>query len=189
MGKLPSLIKLLHKAWAWHTPISEPELFKSLSLFLLLNIFSAAAGASFPWQQSLLQVASTQAGRLTAPLHYKRERWCLGIQMGEHANGQHPHKKGSHVAHEGVCHNFSWILPKADWMAVGLVQNFRDSAFSLGVTSYSCWQVAEIKNGLQLPTQQLLLCLQLTGLSISNEGPMVRLKIISSPCYVSSLLS
>lgn len=65
-------------------------------------------------------------------------------------------------------------------MAGGLAQGFGDSAFSLGVISSSCWQVAEIKNGLQLPMQQVLLHLQLTGLSISSEGAMVRLKIISS---------
>lgn len=85
MGKLPSLIKLLHKAvaWDWHTQVSEHELSKFLSLFLLLNIFSAAAGASLLWQQSFLQVACTQAGFLTAPLQYKGEGWCLGTQVGE----------------------------------------------------------------------------------------------------------
>lgn len=43
MGKLPSLIKLLHKAvfWDWHTQISEHELSKSLPLFLFLNVFSS----------------------------------------------------------------------------------------------------------------------------------------------------
>lgn len=47
---------------------------------------------------------------------------------------------------------------------LGLAQDFRDSAFSLDVISYSCWQVAENKNGPQLPIQQVCLCLQLTGL-------------------------
>lgn len=61
-------------------------------------------------------------------------------------------------------------------MAVGLAQDLGDSAFSLGVISYSCWQVAEIKNGPQLPIQQVLLCVKLTGLSISKEGLMVRLR-------------
>lgn len=43
MGKLLSLIKLLHKAvfWDWHTQISEHELSKSLPLFLFLNVFSS----------------------------------------------------------------------------------------------------------------------------------------------------
>lgn len=79
-GKLPSLIKLLHKAaaWGWHTQISEHELPKSLPLFLLLNTFSAAAGASFPWQQSLLKVAGTQAGGLTAPQRGKMELESTG---------------------------------------------------------------------------------------------------------------
>lgn len=67
-------------------------------------------------------------------------------------------------------------------MAVGLAQDFGDSAFSLGVISCSCWQVAEIKSGPHLPILQVLLCLQLAALRISNEGPIVRLKIIFSPC-------
>lgn len=77
MGKLPALTKLLlHNAtaWDWHIQVSEHELSNSLSWFLLLNVSIVAAGASFLWQQSVLQEASTQAGCLTATLHHMGER-------------------------------------------------------------------------------------------------------------------
>ena len=96
MGKLPALTELLlHNAiaWDWHLQISEHELPSSLSWFLLLNISSVAADASFLWQQRFLRVASTQAGCFTAALHHMGERCCLGTQVGEQASGQHPHKK------------------------------------------------------------------------------------------------
>lgn len=77
-GKLPSLIKLLHKVWDWHTQISEHELSKSLSLFLLLNIFSAAAGASFLWQQSLLPSGIHTGRKINSPTAIQRGKMVLG---------------------------------------------------------------------------------------------------------------
>lgn len=188
LGKLPDLTKTLLRnaiAWDWLIQISKHELFNSFCWFLLLNISSVAADASFIWQQRFLWVASTQAGCLTATLHHTGERSCLGPQVGEQVSRQHPHKKSSKVAQEGLCHNFSLTLLKAGQIAVGLAPDLGDlwSAFCIDVISYSCWQVAKIKNGPQLPIWQ---CSSISSsLDWAFQRNTVRLRISSSPCYVS----